>query len=199
MAKENVLNAILLKQLLDLEHLPRMSAEMLNALQMFVNMEDSVLLCIIGRNVSVLLDLLEQDVKSMLMNAQVPLVTMEQPVLICHKDTGVIVLMVILVFNVKKKIQIVINNFAQVKQCAETNPELEITLVFANLVTREMLVILLLILVKPVLVKMEPLAMLSNKADIHVLVLQDGKVPFVIKTLMTVPKILVFLVSTVLI
>ena len=107
--------------------------------------------------------------------------------------------MVILVCNAKKKIQIVTNNFAQVKQCVETNPELETTLVFANLVTREMIVILLLILVKPILVKMEPLAMLNNKADIHALVLQDGKVPFVIKTLMTVLKLLVFLVSTVLI
>ena len=50
-------------------------------------------------------------------------------------------LMVILVCNVKRKIQIVINNFAQVKPCAEMNLELEIILVFANLVTREMLVI----------------------------------------------------------
>ena len=107
--------------------------------------------------------------------------------------------MVILVCNVKRKIQIVINNFAQVKPCAEMNLELEIILVFANLVTREMIVILLLILAKPILVKMEPLAMLNNKADIHVLVLQDGKVPFVLKTLMIVPKNLVFLVSTVLI
>merc|ERR1712079_51345 len=118
-----------------------MSAEMLNVLQMFVNMGDSVLLYIIGKNVYVLLDLLEHVVKSMWMNVQVPLVTMEQPVLIYHKDTGVIVLMVILVCNVKKKIQIVINNFAQVKPCAEMNLELEIILVFANLVTREMLVI----------------------------------------------------------
>ena len=46
---------------------------------------------------------------------------------------------------------------------------------------------------------MEPLAMPNNKADILVLVLQDGKVPFVLKTLMIVPKNLVFLVSTVLI
>ena len=38
-------------------------------------------------------------------------------------------LMVILVCNVKRKIQIVINNFAQVKPCAEMNLELEITLV----------------------------------------------------------------------
>jgi hypothetical protein len=139
--KENVLNVIPLKPLLDLVPLPRMSAEMLNVLQMFVNMGDSVLLYIIGKNVSVLLDLLEHVVKSMWMNVQVPLVTMEQPVLIYHKDTGVIVLMVILVCNVKRKIQIVINNFAQVKPCAEMNLELEIILVFANLVTREMLVI----------------------------------------------------------
>ena len=139
-----------------------------------------MLLFLTGKNVSVLLDLLEHDVKSMWMNVQVPLVTMEQPVLIYHKDTGktnkdiqiisnkifqkkncnrcaiktsnnncneiisflgVIVLMVILVCNVKRKIQIVINNFAQVKPCAEMNLELEIILVFANLVTREMLVI----------------------------------------------------------
>ena len=47
-----------------------------------------MLLFLTGKNVSVLLDLLEHDVKSMWMNVQVPLVTMEQPVLIYHKDTG---------------------------------------------------------------------------------------------------------------
>ena len=56
-----------------------------------------------GKNVSVLLDLLEHVVKSMWMNVLVPLVTMEQPVLIYHKDTG----------KTNKDIQIISNKIFQ--------------------------------------------------------------------------------------
>ena len=58
-----------------------------------------------GKNVSVLLDLLEHVVKSMWMNVLVPLVTMEQPVLIYHKDTG----------KTNKDIQIISNKIFQKK------------------------------------------------------------------------------------
>ena len=64
-----------------------------------------MLLFLTGKNVSVLLDLLEHVVKSMWMNVQVPLVTMEQPVLIYHKDTG----------KTNKDIQIISNKIFQKK------------------------------------------------------------------------------------
>ena len=62
-----------------------------------------MLLFLTGKNVSVLLDLLEHVVKSMWMNVLVPLVTMEQPVLIYHKDTG----------KTNKDIQIISNKIFQ--------------------------------------------------------------------------------------
>ena len=64
-----------------------------------------MLLFLTGKNVSVLLDLLEHVVKSMWMNVLVPLVTMEQPVLIYHKDTG----------KTNKDIQIISNKTFQKK------------------------------------------------------------------------------------
>ena len=64
-----------------------------------------MLLFLTGKNVSVLLDLLEHVVKSMWMNVQVPLVTMEQHVLIYHKDTG----------KTNKDIQIISNKIFQKK------------------------------------------------------------------------------------
>ena len=64
-----------------------------------------MLLFLTGKNVSVLLDLLEHVVKSMWMNVLVPLVTMEQPVLIYHKDTG----------KTNKDIQIISNKIFQKK------------------------------------------------------------------------------------
>ena len=82
------MNVIQPKKLSALELPQKIPVWMLNALKVFVIMEVSVWQYIIDLSVSVLLDLLELDVKSTLMNVLQRLVIMEEPVLICPKDTG---------------------------------------------------------------------------------------------------------------
>lgn len=168
------------------------------ALKVFVNMVVFVWLFTIDPSVSVLLDSLVPDVRSMLMNVPLLLVTMVVPVLTCHKATDVTVRKDSLASNVMKKSLIVMITHALTEPCAEMNQDLATILVSANQATLEKLVTSVWIPVNPVLVPMELFVNLINKAGLVVFARMDGVDLCVIKTLMIVLKNLACSMPTVL-
>lgn len=90
------------------------------------------------------------------------------------------------VFNVMKRNQPVMTAPVQIEPCVGMKLVLETTLVFANQDIPEILVKYLLIHVKQIPASMEQNARVSNKEDLTVSVHLDGKVLYVIKTLMIV-------------